>query len=225
MEPKTWSATWHSLKLCTCTLTNGALLCASLAFSDSHSHFYSAESLSPAPGPHSGRRFSGRLFIFSPRFSCIACRMCVNLCPPLGEWNNEVDLFHSAAPIFGDDTVRCWRHLVHLKGMWKTTFPSSFCPPCCVEKTSAHQQLTAFLMYNLIVSLKTNITASASLWDIKHGKMLQDELGKLWYLQSATYCRSGCSYFSSLYSLLGYLKKSHITEIRIQLSEQVQHSG
>lgn len=85
--------------------------------------------ISPAPRPHSGRRFSGRLFIFSTLFSCIACRMCVNLCPPLGEWNNEVDLFRSTAPSFGDDTVRCWRHLVHLKGMWKTTFPSSFCPP------------------------------------------------------------------------------------------------
>lgn len=181
MEPKTWSATWHSLKLCTCTLTNGALLCASLAFSDSHSHFYSAESLSPAPRPHSGRRFSGRLFI-SPPFFCIACRMCVNLCPPLGEWNNEVDLFCSTAPSFGDDTVRCWRHLVHLKGMWKTTFPSSFCPPCCVEKTSAHQQLTGFLMFraNLIFSLKQTLE-SASLWNVTHGEMLQAESGKQGY--------------------------------------------
>lgn len=113
MEPKTWSTTWHSLKLCTCTLTNGALLCASLAFSDSHSHFYSAESLSPAPCPHSGRRFSGRLFV--PPFSCIACRMCINLCPTLGKWNNEVDLFCSAAPSFrvwqcgAEDTWSTWR--------------------------------------------------------------------------------------------------------------------
>lgn len=126
------------------------------------------QNLSFLPHVHTpGDAFLG-VYLFSPPFSCIACRMCINLCPPLGEWNNEVDLFRSAAPSFGDDTVRCWRHLVHLKGMWKTTFPSSFCPPCCVEKTSAHQQLTAFLMFraNLIFSLKQTLE-SASLWDIK----------------------------------------------------------
>lgn len=37
---------------------------------------------------------------FFPPFSCIVCRMCINLCPTLGEWNNEVDLFCSAAPSF-----------------------------------------------------------------------------------------------------------------------------
>lgn len=62
-------------------------------------------SLALLPHVHTpGDAFLG-VYLFFPPFSCIVCRICINLCPTLGEWNNEVDLFCSAAPSSGYGSV------------------------------------------------------------------------------------------------------------------------